>query len=66
MGKFFKRFFKGLLISAFEAALELGLVAGRDAINTSDDLNAREKVAALEGLEVAALRLKEEVLEELG
>lgn len=65
MSKFFRRLFKSVLISAFETALELGLVAGRDAINTLDELNPREKTAATEGLEVAVSRLKEEVLEEL-
>ena len=66
MKKWFKRLFKGLLIASFDTALTLGIAAGRDAINGSDDLNSREKAAATEGLEVAVNRLREEVLEELG
>ena len=65
MPKWLRKFLRGLLTASFDTALDLGLDAGRDAINESDDLNPREKAAALQGLAVAVDRIRKEVLEEL-
>jgi hypothetical protein len=65
MPKWLKRMFKGVILSAAEAALAVGIAKAKEEVSENENLTPQERRIVCEGLDVASDRALSELEEVL-